>query len=289
MTPKKIVAVVNPISGGIDKTELIQFLKTKSHQNKFTLHIFQTTGENDKENLRNLLEKINPDRIFIIGGDGSIKLVAEILTRPILLALFPAGSANGLAENLKLPLEIEKLYKVAMGNNYKELDAILINGELCLHLSDIGLNAALIKNYESGKIRGKLGYFIQSIPTLLETDLSFKFEISISEEKIRKEAFLVALTNVKKFGSGALINPDGKFNDGKFEILVFKKFNIPKILKTFSEDSQMNPDFVEIFSTSKAKITSNKKLPFQIDGEYRGNLKEVNAEISTQKFHFLAT
>ncbi|HET8753621.1 MAG TPA: diacylglycerol kinase family protein [Salinimicrobium sp.] len=287
MSGKRILLVVNPISGGIDKTDIIDFLKDYTQKGDFQLKIFKTNGKNDKAELSKIISSFDPNRIFIAGGDGSIKLIAEIIKEnPIPIAIFPAGSANGLAENFDLPSSIHELTEIAFGQNLTSIDSIMVNNEPCLHISDMGLNAELIKNYEEGNIRGKLGYLIQSIPTLIKSDFPFDFEISVDGKSFSRKAFLVGIANARKFGTGAIINPNGKVDDGKFEILVFKKFDIPQILKTFRENSRLNEDFIEIFSAEKATVNCSQKVPFQIDGEYRGELNHIKAEIAAQKLIF---
>lgn len=273
--------VVNPISGGKDKTDLIEEVKKQVAERNLELKIYNTSGKGDKEALFSIIEDFAPHRILSVGGDGTIKLIAELLKDDsVPIGIFPAGSANGLAENLNLHGSDSHLTEVALGEKFQNIDSILINDELCLHISDIGLNAALIKNYQEGNIRGKLGYLIQSIPTLIKSDFPFQFEIEVDEKKISRKAVLIAIANAKKYGTGANINPNGKYDDGKFEILIFKEFNIPQILKTFRENVELDEDFLEIISAVEARIYSEKNIPFQIDGEYRGDIREVKARIS---------
>lgn len=280
----RVLMVVNPISGGKDKAALIDEVSEIIQKKGMVLRIFLTSGKEDEDALRKEIKDFNPQRILSIGGDGTIKLIAEILKdEPIPLGVFPAGSANGLAENLNLPDDIPSLTNIGLGNKFVNLDIISINDEYCLHISDIGLNAALIKNYHEGNIRGKLGYLIQSIPTLIKSEFPFQFEIEADGEKINRQAVLIAIANAKKYGTGANINPRGNYDDGKFEILIFKEFNIPQILQTFRENVELSTDFLEIIPAVEARITSNKNIPFQIDGEYRGDIKEVRAFISPTK------
>lgn len=276
--------VVNPISGGIDKTDLIEEVKKQVEERKLDLKIYYTSGKEDKEALFTVIEDYAPHRILSVGGDGTIKLIAELLTDDsIPMGIFPAGSANGLAENLGLHGDDDYLTSIALGEKFKKLDSILINDELCLHISDIGLNAELIKNYQEGNIRGKLGYLIQSIPTWIKSDFPFQFEIEVDGKKISRKAVLIAIANAKKYGTGAKINPNGRYDDGKFEILIFKEFNIPQILQTFRENVELDEDFLEIISAVEARIYSEKNIPFQIDGEYRGDIQEVSARIAPVK------
>lgn len=281
---QKVLLVVNPVSGGRDKASAINQIRELLNQNEKDLKIFKTTGEHDKQNLLQIVEDYQPSRVFIMGGDGTIKLMAEILMdNKIPLAIFPAGSANGLAENLDLPSDIPELVKIGLSDNFVELDTISVNNELCLHISDVGLNAALIKNYHEGNVRGKLGYILQSIPTLIKSEFPFHFRIEKEGKTLHRHAVLLAIANARRYGTGSTINPRGKYDDGLFEILIFKEFNIPAILKTFMEDMDMSEDFVEIFSASEVSIESTRNIPFQVDGEYRGEVRKVNAFISPIK------
>lgn len=283
-TNQRVLLVVNPISGGKDKFPIIESVQKELQQIEAELEIFKTTGKNDKEELTKFIKRFNPTRILSAGGDGTIKLIAEILKDDsIPVGIFPAGSANGLAENFNLPTEVDNLTKIALGDHFKYLDAIIVNGEFCLHISDLGLNAALIKNYEEGNIRGKLGYLIQSIPTLIKSDFPFQFTIKTEGKVIQRKAVLLGIANARRYGTGSTINPNGKYDDGKFEVLIFKELNLSEILKTFQEDVELNEEFVEIFSTSEANVHCEKKIPFQIDGEYRGEVNQVHAKISPVK------
>ena len=94
------------------------------------------------------------------GGDGTIQLVAEVLKEHHLpIGIIPAGSANGFAVNLKLPPNRIDQLDIALSNNLLEIDTLLVNDKICLHIADLGINAELIKNYENSKIRGKMGLF----------------------------------------------------------------------------------------------------------------------------------
>src|SRR5690606_4337391 len=102
-----------------------------------------------------------------------------------------------------------------------------------------------VKNYENSSMRGKLGYALQTIPTLVESDFPYHFSIEINGETIQKEGIMIAFANAKQFGTGAIINPDGKMDDDIFEVLLFKKMNVIDILKTLSETFERDSEFVE--------------------------------------------
>lgn len=277
---KLILFVVNPISGNMDKEVLIKTVKMEIEKNGDSLFLYMTRGKNDAEQIRQLLTENSFDRVFIAGGDGTIKIVAETLVNnPIPIAIFPVGSANGLAFNFKLPDSKEEQLEIALGSKTMELDVIKIDNEICLHLADFGVNAELIENYENSAIRGKFGYLLQSIPTLIRSDYPFSFEFETDEGHFTKEGLVLAIANCQQYGTGANINPTGSMNDGKFELILFKSLNLGDVIKTLSNTANLDPEFAETFTTTTARITCPKGVPFQIDGEFCGIQKERQVKI----------
>ena len=274
-----ILLVVNPISGDLDKSDLIvQVEQTVRPSHPFEMYF--TTGTNDQAQITELLNTFPARRVLVAGGDGTIKLMAEVLRdSKVPLGILPTGSANGLARSLDIPDNLEEALRVALGHHFQDTDALCINNELCLHISDLGLNAELIRHYESGSVRGKLGYALQTIPTLIDSDMPYTFEVTVDQGRWSKQGILLALANARKYGTGATINPEGRVDDGKFEVLVFKKLDVLEIAKTLQEEVQLDDDFAESFSTSHAVIRCQQPVPFQIDGEYCGEVQHLDVSI----------
>lgn len=180
---------------------------------------------------------------------------------------------------MSLPEDIEFALNVAFGNKTQNVDALCIDDHLCLHISDLGINAELIANYSQGNLRGKIGYAVHTIPTLLASDMPYKFTVKANGKTQNYEGIMLAIANSKKFGTGAEINPNGKIDDGKFEILIFKKLDVIEILKTLGNEVNLNPEFVEVIQTTNAKISCKNAIHFQIDGEACGKVKELNVSI----------
>ncbi len=277
---KHILLVVNPIAGDSDKEHIIALVEQAAGRYGYLFHLYKTTGEKDREEIEDILYRINPQRVIVAGGDGTIGLVAQALYgKDHLLGIIPAGSANGMAVNFQLPPSLEAQVEIAFTGQCINMDTVFINGHLCLHIADLGLNAELIKNYEESGIRGKLGYFLQSIPTIFNSDYPYQFHIETESGSVVEEGILLAIANANKFGTGATINPDGKINDGKFEILIFRNWDFIEILKTLQENPQMSSDFVRIISTDRAVVTNKNAIPFQIDGEFMGKWDRLKVEI----------
>ena len=278
MRQNKYILVVNPISGDVDKTEILEKTLAFAVAKNIEIIVYETSGNNDANAIKNLYNMHKPTRILIAGGDGTIKMVGESLkNQDVIFGIIPAGSANGLSVDLNLPSTIDENLEIAFHNDFMEMDMININGKTSIHLSDLGLNAELVKNYEHGSVRGKLGYALQVINTLTEFQEPFEAKIEANNQTINCSARMIVIANSQKYGTGVTINPNGKMNDGKFEIVILKNLDLLVFTKIITGNIPLNSVDVQIISTTFAKITTSFAVPFQIDGEYIG--EETNLEI----------
>jgi diacylglycerol kinase (ATP) len=160
---------------------------------------------------------------------------------------------------------------------------VVINGKRSLHLSDIGLNAELIKNYENSAVHGRWGYVLQIFNTLIGTEELFQATITANNQIVECEARMIVIANSQKYGTGVVINPNGVLDDGKFELIILKNLNLMIFGKIITGNMPLDPKDVVIISTDKARIKTNVPVNFQIDGEFCGTETELNIEILSKK------
>ncbi|MGV3657656.1 MAG: diacylglycerol/lipid kinase family protein [Chitinophagaceae bacterium] len=275
----KILFVINPVSGGKEKKDweatIREYFKSSAHSMEFYL----LTGGQDSASIKHHIQMVKPDRVVGVGGDGTIKLLAELLQQTGLpLGIIPAGSANGMARELEIPVDIDAALHIAINGQVKPVDMIQINNELCIHLSDIGLNAMLVRYFEKSKKRGMWGYGRAVFRMLYEKQKMY-VTINTDEGTFKRKAYMVALANARKYGTGANINPDGDVADGYFEVVVVRRLNLVEILKAIMTEKSFDPSKIEVFKTKKAQLSVLHKAFFQVDGEYRGRLKKIEASI----------
>ena len=277
---KNIIFVVNPISGDLDKSDLIEAVEEFASTNHFDLEVYETTGKSDQKEIQSLYNQYLPERIIVAGGDGTIKMVAEAVEEhDIIIGILPAGSANGLSVDLNLPQTIEENLKIAFLNHYIEMDMICINGKKSIHLSDIGINADLVKNYEESDVRGFWGYALQAYTTLADSNEPFVATITANKKTEEHTARIVVIANSQKYGTGVTINPNGAMNDGKFELIILKSLDILLLGKIITGNMPIDSDDIVIISTDKATIKTDYPVNFQIDGEYCGAQTDLEIHI----------
>ncbi len=284
MLKKNVIMVVNPVSGGRDKSGLIQAAAHYAKNHNLNFILYGTTGSNDGEKIKDLFNKFLPERVVVAGGDGTIRLVAQALeNKDFVLGIIPAGSSNGLATDLCLVKPLKEILNIAFNGHFIEMDVLQINGKTCLHLSDLGLNAKLVENFEKSTVRGKWGYALQVFNTLLKAGRPFEAIITADDKIIECKVRMIVVANSQKYGTGVVINPTGLMNDGKFELVILKNLNLIIFGKIITGSMPVNPDDIVIVSTDKAIIKLNRPVSFQIDGEYCGTETELDVSISPNK------
>jgi len=283
MNIQKLLFIINPKSGNSDKSNLAQLIESNCAKNNKDYALFYTTGENDREKIKEKQSEYQADTLVACGGDGTVNLVAQILFHSeTKLGIIPLGSANGLAYELGIEDDIEESLEFIMNGNVMDMDVICINDEyFCLHLSDLGFNAQMISDFEKSGERGMLAYAKSFFSSLIDKKATnFRIEFNGTQKEI--EAEMIVLANASSYGTGAVINPGSKLDDGTFELVIFKPIPLRDLLsltlESFLGDIQNSP-YVEIHKVEKLKIYCGEAELLQVDGELKGENKEVKAEI----------
>jgi len=226
-----------------------------------------------------------PDKVVAVGGDGTVSFVAEcLLQNNIPLGVLPAGSANGLAKELGISEIPAEALHVILAGAVKKIHVLKLNDRLCIHLSDIGFNACMVKKIQSEKIRGIWGYVKATIKvarSLLFINSIMQVSMVMDNEIIEIKAAVIVIANGTKYGTGAVINPSGSIEDELFEVIVIKKIAASEILKMLVSHASFDHDKTVVFKTSHLTMRLKKKAYFQVDGEYIGKVADIEAILLT--------
>lgn len=278
-TKTKLLFVINQGSGDniIDyAAEIDAFFKNNK---EITIIKFLLSKNTDCLILRDEIAGIKPDQVVAVGGDGTIKLLAEVLLGlDIPLGILPAGSANGMAKELNIPTEPELALKLLTEGSPHRIHLVKVNEELCIHLSDIGFNAYVVKTFDAQPGRGMFGY-VKAAWKVLWRHAKMNAIFTINGQTVQREAVMIVIANATTYGTGVKINPNGKLDDDLFEVIIVKKISIIEMLKMRFSHFPFNPDKTEVLQTRSLIIHSRKKVHFQVDGEYIGKVNHIRAEI----------
>jgi diacylglycerol kinase (ATP) len=276
----KVLFVINPKSGVQNAQPLDELIRDQAEKAGFEYRIFIIRGE-AKVTIQELITEYKPDRVAAAGGDGTVNLIAGILAQTdIPMLIIPSGSANGMAKELEI-YNIEQALALLLEGEEKKIDLIQINGHISIHLADVGLNARIVKRFEADTRRGILTYARHLFGEIFLLK-HYKFKITADQKQITRTAVSVTFANASKYGTGAVINPHGRVDDGLFELVIVKPFPDIQILsiawKMFRNKLHTS-DYVEVISCREATLRCNHRTTLQIDGEVIGKVKDFKIEM----------
>lgn len=292
MSKGQVLFVINPKAGDSDKSNLKHLINQACSQKKRAYSIYETTGVEDDDAISAILSKQPVDTVVACGGDGTVNMVAKVLMNSqTSLGIIPLGSANGLAHDLEIPEDISESLEIILTGRARALDILEVNRDnICLHLSDLGFNAKMINKFEELGERGMMAY-AKAFFSMLSDRESVKFEISLDDKTITKEAEMIVLANASSYGTGAVINPESSVQDGYFEVIVFKPIpalDLPELTFESFFGNIKNSPYVDIYRTKSATINTEQKQLLQVDGEVIGEFNQVEGTIYPRSIQVLS-
>ena len=280
----KILFVINPVAGGINKQPFLEKAKTLCEKYGIEYFFFKTKGEDDEARLREALDNFYPDKVASVGGDGTTLLTAKtLLNKDFPFGIIPVGSANGMANELFVSLDpIVALQDLIMSQVILNLDMLVINDKHhMLHIGDVGINANIVDAYAKDQNKGMATYAKYFMAKLREIN-PFSFKIKTEGKEYKERGIMVGICNSRKYGTGIPLNLNGDPTDGKFEIVVIKDINLGSLIKAglskFDEYFYDNQDR-KVITTTEAEILFDTPRLLQLDGEVVGEFEKLKINI----------
>ena len=171
---KKILFIVNPISGGKSKKNLPEQIVKNLDPKLFLPELFYTSL---KLNAREITLKAIEEKFEIIiaaGGDGTMNQVAQcLINTDIIMGILPMGSGNGLARHLHIPLSASKAIAFINKLKYQRIDTIKVNDQYSVNCIGMGFDAFVAYHFSKLPKRGLKTYFLTSmVKNLMEKQRS---------------------------------------------------------------------------------------------------------------------
>lgn len=278
----RVLFIINTLSGNQTESNLKALIRSSSEELNYEYTVFELKKGFTEKQILNAIEEYQPEKLGVAGGDGTVNLIAKLIhSSPLPMLIIPTGSANGMANELGIGNRIEGALNLLKDGVNQHIDVLKINGKICIHLADVGLNARIVKRFEEDPGRGLITYakYLFREVFLIK---KYRFYIKIDGKLLKRSAVSLTFANASKYGTGAVINPIGVIDDGKFELVIVRPFPRIKLLsiawKMFTNRLQTS-EYVEVHSCSKLQVRSSKKTTLQVDGEVCGRVNEIHAEI----------
>jgi diacylglycerol kinase (ATP) len=279
---KNILFVINPISGGKDKTQLTRLADQYLDKNKFQAqYIFSEYAGHAAIISAEAIAK-DADILVAVGGDGTINEVASAVEgTDKVMGIIPWGSGNGLARSLHIPLDHKKALLQLNNQNEIRIDSGVFNDKKFFNMAGMGFDAHISARFAENKTRGLKGY----LKTTFKEIASYKsqnYKLEIDGRAYESEAFMLSIANSSQFGNNAHISPEASMNDGLLDVCIVKPFPLyffPVMGFHLFNKSVDKSQYVQIIKGKYIRIQREKAGPVHLDGEPCEMGTEIKIEV----------
>ncbi|RPJ56467.1 MAG: diacylglycerol kinase family lipid kinase [Acidobacteria bacterium] len=220
------------------------------------------------------LELRNKQLLIVHGGDGTIHhAIQQAAGQEICLAILPAGTANVMARELGIPLDLDGSLDVALHGTRRRISLGRSDDRYFHLMAGIGLDASVISrlNRPLKRVIGQGAYWMAGVRTFLHYQPQ-TFQLHLSEETL--EGTFAVVANARSYGGNLRITPDAELGDPVFDVCVFTSGHRIRLLQYLHGalwgDLRHYPDVV--YRKACTVRVTGPDLPIQMDGEVVGRL-----------------
>ena len=289
---KKIVFVVNPISGTQGKKAILKSIEERLDKTIYDYRIVETQYAGHATEIAAEAVTEGVHIVVAIGGDGTINEIARSLTHTdTALGIIPCGSGNGLARHLHIPMDGKAAIDILNKGYQVCIDYGKINDIPFFCTCGVGFDAFVsLKFADSGK-RGLLTY----LENTLHESLTYQpetYEIENEEGTVKHKAFLIACGNASQYGNNAYIAPQASLTDGLMDVTILEPFTVLDVptlsFQLFNKTIDQN-SCIKTMRTKKIKIRRNNPGVFHFDGDPVMGGENLEVEIVPRALNVVTT
>lgn len=277
---KRMKLIINPISGNGNKEGLAKRISEILEADDIAVTVENTTCRGDATRLAKMAIDESFDAVLACGGDGTINETANALRDTGMpMGIIPAGSGNGLARHLGIPVDPILSLDIIRQNHIEACDYGTVNDSPFFCTFGIGYDAAVAHRFAASGRRGKISYLRSAVTEFVHYRHQ-RYTLRLNDKEITDDAFLVAVCNASQYGNNAYIAPHASLTDGLLDVIFIRKASIGDTL-SLGVDLMTGliewNNFIETMRVTSAIIERSQDGPVHIDGEpvYMGRQLKV--------------
>lgn len=274
---RRALVVINPISGagrahpgGAAEVELAREGLTAAG---YAVDVVVTMGPGHATAVARETVSRGVDLMVAWGGDGTMNDVARVAAfGDVALAIVPAGSGNGLARDLGVPMDPRAALAFAAHGPRRRIDVGEVNGEPFFNVAGVGLDARIAHAFASRRgRRGRLGYARVGVGAVWAYRAQ-PYDITWDGGTQHVQALFIAFANSRQYGSHGCIAPPARLDDGQLDLVVVGDQPLWRMLAqlpAFFAGRLAPSAHVQMHRFTDATITPRGPGELHLDGEPR--------------------
>ncbi len=282
---KRVLFIINPNAGkGQIRGKLLEILDLFSAEG-WQVVTYVTQSHGDATQMVHL-HGLQYDLILCSGGDGTAReTVCGLMQLPQEqrppLGYIPAGTTNDYAASLGLNRNMEAAAMSIIHGKPFACDIGLFGEEYFTYIAAFGAFTAVSYQtpQQSKNVLGHLAYVLEGIRSITSIK---PYHLVVEHDGVQMEDDFIfgMVTNSISVGGFKNLTQSGvKMDDGVFEVALIRH---PRTLMDLQEivyalvNQEENQKHILTFHSSHIRLTCTEDLPWTLDGEFGGSVKQVD-------------
>ena len=274
---KRAFIILNPGAGACDAMLVRQALERHFPASGIEYQTYEAKeGEKLAETVRARLGG-GFDLVVAAGGDGTVSAVIDGLARsPIPLGIVPTGTANLVARELNIPLDVDAAVGlIARAGKTRNIDAMKVGNKIYVLIIGVGISAS-VAGGTTKKNKGRFGLLAYVGAAILKM---FEFQPRNLEVVVDGAAHSVKSVEVAIANCGILAKllfpkgPEIHVDDGRLDVYIVGTgtlLDYPRYLFRVLTRRPAAPRVHLLGAEKSVAIKSRRPLPVQADGDIIG-------------------
>jgi YegS/Rv2252/BmrU family lipid kinase len=274
--PERVDIIINPAAGR--QLPMLAIFNQVFKANQVDWNVAVTKNPGDAFRFSREALNAGADVVAACGGDGTVMEVARGLAGSnVPLAIFPTGTANVMALELGIPLNLTQAVALAAEGNHlvRPIDMGQVGEAQFLLRVGVGAEAQITQGTpREAKTRwGNLAYVFTAISALSNPAVAV-YEIWLDGLYVRVEGISCMIANSGNVGlQGVNIAPGIDVVDGLLDVVLVRRGDLPSLIAVATAavfEAEQEPEPILRWQAREVIMKTHPPLPVQVDGEMMG-------------------
>lgn len=278
--------ILNPVAGQGRSKKFKKIIKESVSSSEKNIFLTRSLDDAYEKARRFALNGVDP--VIACGGDGILNAVLNgvlSVSKNISIGFIPAGMSNVAANSIGIPQNVYRAIDVLKKGKTKSFDVGIIKGKdfsrYFISMVDVGPTARVVEAIETDPRTKKLLGKLSHIPVGLYEFMKKKRFFQVVSDGESYDCFQIVFSNGKFWGGDFFWDDEISIEDGMGDVFLFEKMDFFKLTRIFYKLSRKKGEIkgVNKLKTNEIQISSRKPVPYLMDGEFMGVVRNMSIKI----------
>jgi YegS/Rv2252/BmrU family lipid kinase len=212
--------------------------------------------------------------VVAAGGDGTVHGVVNAMMKCGIdtpLGIFPEGTANDVANYLKISSRVNAYCRTITEGKLKSIDLGKVNDEYFINVASAGFitQTAHEVDHHLKNVLGNMAYYLKTLEKIPKIK-PLQLRLAAESQEHNMEILLFLILNGGTAGGFQGIMPEGRMDDGWLDFVAIKSLplhRLPQLMFSFSKGQHLEDPNIFYIRAKDFSLNVEPSVTTDLDGE----------------------